>query len=41
MWDFTHTCNPTISLSCVSLYLSVGFKTSLLAMNKSYSLSFA
>ena len=37
MWDFTHTYNPTISLSCVSLCLSVGFKTSLWAMNKSYS----
>ena len=38
MWDFTHMCNPTISPSCVSLCLFVGFKTFLWAMNKSYSL---
>ena len=31
-------CDPTISPSRVSLYLSVGFKTSLWGMNKSYSL---
>ena len=41
MWDFTHTCNPTISPSRVSLCLSVGFKTSLWAMNKSYTLPLA
>ena len=29
MWDFTHTCNPTISPSHVSLCLSMGFMTSL------------
>ena len=38
MWDFIHTCNSSISLSRVSLCLSVGFKTSLWAINKSYSL---
>ena len=38
MWDFTHMCNPTISPSRVSLCLSVGFKTSLWATNKFYSL---
>ena len=39
MWDFTHTYNLTISPSHVSLCLSMGFKTSLWTMNKSYSLS--
>ena len=37
MWDFTHMYNPTISPSRVSHCLSVGFNTSLWAMNKSYS----
>ena len=41
MWNFTHTYNPTISPSRVSLCLSVGFKTSLWIMNKSYSLPLA
>ena len=41
MWDFTHTCNPTISPSHVSLCLSVGFKNSMWAMNKFYSLPLA
>ena len=31
MWDFTHTCNPTISPSRESVRLCVGFKTSLWA----------
>ena len=39
MWDFTYTCNSTISLSHVSLCLFVGFKISAWAMNKFYLLS--
>ena len=41
MWDFIYTCNLTIFSSHVSLCFSVDFKTSLWAMNKSYSLPLA
>ena len=36
MWDFTHTCNPPIAPSRVSLCLSVGFKASLWASRPLY-----
>ena len=38
MWNFTYTCIPNNSLSGVSLFLSVSFKTSLWVMNNSYLL---
>ena len=38
MWNFTYTYIPNNSLSCVSLFLSVSFQTSLWVMNNSHLL---
>ena len=38
MWNFTYTCIPNNSLSCVSFFLYVSFQTSLWVMNNSHLL---